>query len=83
MASTEKISVSMDAGALLLARRAAEIEGLSLSAWLSQLVRRHAWSSQRPRLTPEQQAQADERTTALDEREAALGGGDERRRAAG
>jgi len=61
----------MDAGSLLLARRAAEIEGMSLSAWMSSLVRRHAWSSQRPRVAPEQQARADERTAALDEDEVA------------
>ncbi|MFN2496414.1 MAG: hypothetical protein ABR608_10985 [Pseudonocardiaceae bacterium] len=81
--ATEKISLSMDAGALLLARRAAEIEGMSLSAWMSRLVRQHAWASQRPRLTPEQQAQADERATSLDEREAALWFGDGERRVAG
>ncbi len=83
LVATEKISLSMDAGALLLARRAAEIEGMSLSAWMSRLVRQHAWASQRPRLTAEQQAQADERATSLDEREAALWCGDGERRAAG
>lgn len=54
MATTEKISLSLDTGAVLLARRAAEIDGLSLSA--SRLVRWHAWESERPRLTAEQQA---------------------------
>lgn len=71
MATTEKISVSLDAGALLLARRAATIDGLSLSAWLSRLVSRHAWESERPRLTAEEQARADEQTAATDEREIA------------
>lgn len=80
MATTEKISVSLDAGALLLARRAAMIDGLSLSAWMSRLVHRHAWESQRPRLTAEEQARADEQTAATDEREIASR---EDRRAAG
>lgn len=79
MASTEKISLSIDTGSLLLARRAAEIEGVSLSAWISQLVRRHAWESQRPRLTADEQARADERTAAIDDEE--LSGGQERRAA--
>ena len=48
MASTEKVSLSLDAGALLLARRAASLEDLSLSAYLSTLVRRHSWASQPP-----------------------------------
>ena len=72
VASTEKVSLSIDTGSLLLARRAAEIEGMSLSAWMSRLVRQHAWASQRPRLSPEQQARADERTVALDEDEVAM-----------
>lgn len=79
MASTEKVSLSIDSGSLLLARRAAEIEGMSLSAWVSQLMRRHAWASQRPRLTAEEQARADERTVAMDDEE--LWGGQERRAA--
>lgn len=79
VASTEKISLSLDTGSLLLARRAAEIEGMSLSAWMSQLVRRHAWASQRPRLTAEEQARADERTAAMDDED--LWGGQERRAA--
>lgn len=70
MASTEKVSLSMDSGSLLLARRAAEIEGMSLSAWMSALVRRHAWDSQRPALAAEQQARLDQREVELDEREA-------------
>lgn len=61
----------MDSSALLLARRAAEIEGLSLSAWMSKLVRQHAWASQQPERNADQQAQADERAVELDEREAA------------
>lgn len=81
MATTEKISLSMDSGSLMLARRAAEIEGMSLSAWLSRLVRRHAWESDRPRLSPTEQARTDERTAELDEREAAKS--DEGWRAAG
>lgn len=80
MATTEKISVSLEAGALLLARRAAAIDGLSLSAWMSRLVRRHAWESERPRLTVEEQARADELTVIDDEREIAVHEG---RRAAG
>jgi len=71
MATTEKVSLSLDIGSLLLARRAAEIEGVSLSAWFSRLVRRHAWESERPRLTPQEQATADERAAELDEHEAA------------
>ncbi|MGH3800446.1 MAG: hypothetical protein ACRDTD_10000 [Pseudonocardiaceae bacterium] len=67
MATTEKISLSLDAGALLLARRAAEIDGLSLSAWISRLVRRHAWESERPRRTANEQARVDEQTVAEDE----------------
>jgi hypothetical protein len=83
MASTEKISLSLDTGAVLLARRAAEIDGLSLSAWMSRLVHRHAWESQRPRLTTEQQCRADEQTIAADEREEAVQEEYRRRRAAG
>jgi hypothetical protein len=82
MASTEKISLSLDAGSLLLARRAAEIEGMSLSAWMSALVRRHAWDSQRPALAGEEQAQRDRREVELDEEEAA-GWSEQGRRAAG
>jgi hypothetical protein len=80
MGNTEKISLSLDAGAVFLARRAAEIEGLSLSAWMSRLVRRHAWESQRPRLTAEQQARADEQTATQDEREDAQQQQEDRRR---
>ena len=76
MATTEKVSLSLDSGSLLLARRAAEIEGLSLSAWLSRLVRRHAWDAERPRLTPEEQARADERAAEMDDQEAAAQGQD-------
>jgi hypothetical protein len=79
VASTEKVSLSIDTGSLLLARRAAEIEGMSLSAWVSELVRRYAWASQRPKLTAEAQARADERTAAMDDEE--LWGGQERRAA--
>ncbi|HWR46305.1 MAG TPA: hypothetical protein VN327_01625 [Pseudonocardiaceae bacterium] len=75
--------MSLDTGAVFLARRAAEIDGLSVSAWMSQLVRRHAWESQRPRLSGEQQARADEQTAAADEREEAAQAEDRRRRAAG
>ena len=83
MASTEKISLSLDTGAVFLARRAAEIDGLSLSAWMSRLVHRHAWESQRPRLTAEQQRHADEQTALEDEREEAAYEEHRRRRAAG
>ena len=54
-----------------------------LSAWMSRLVRQHAWASQRPRLSPEQQALADERTVALDEDEVAMWRDGGERRAAG
>ena len=83
MVTTEKISLSLDTGAVVLARRAAEIEGLSLSAWMSRLVHRHAWESQRPRLTAEQQRRADEQTADADEQEEAAHQEDRRRRAAG
>ncbi|MGH3631337.1 MAG: hypothetical protein ACRDRL_28345 [Sciscionella sp.] len=83
MATTEKISLSLDTGAVFLARRAAEIDGISLSAWMSRLVRRHAWESQRPRLTAEQQRRADEQTAAADEQEEAAHQENRRRRAAG
>ncbi|MGH3905553.1 MAG: hypothetical protein ACRDTE_15415 [Pseudonocardiaceae bacterium] len=80
MATTEKISLSLDTGALLLARRAAEIDGLSLSAWMSRLVRRHAWESERPRLPPDELTRSDQRTVAEDDQDLALY--DEGRRAA-
>ncbi len=83
MASTEKVSLSLDSGAALLARRAAVLEGLSLSAYLSQLVRRHAWASQRPHLGPGEQALADKHTAELDEQEAAHWRGEGEQRAAG
>lgn len=79
MASTEKVSLSLDTGSLVLARRAAEIEGLSLSAWMSRLVRQYAWASERPRLGPQQQAKVDEHTVALDDQETAMWRGEERR----
>jgi hypothetical protein len=83
VASTEKISLSLDVGALVLARRAAQIEGVSLSAWMSRLVREHAWDSQRLSSTPEEQARRDERDAELDEQEV-IGWGDGREhRAAG
>lgn len=83
MASTEKVSLSLDTAAVLLARRAAQIEGLSVSAWMSRLVHRHAWESQRPRLTAEQQRRADEQTADADQQEEAAHEEDRRRRAAG
>lgn len=69
MASTEKVSLSLDVGALVLGRRAAELEGTNLSAYVSRLLHRHAWESERPTLTAEQQNQADARQAELDERE--------------
>lgn len=55
--------------ALLLARRAADLEGMSLSAYVSQLALRHAWASQRPWLSPREQAVADEALVEVDEQE--------------
>lgn len=75
--------MSLDGGSLLLARRAAALEGLSLSAYLSQLVRRHSWSSERPAVTGEEQAAADAHTVELDEREAAAWNGERENRATG
>jgi hypothetical protein len=69
VATTEKVSLSLDTGALILARRAAEIEGLSLSAYMSGLVKKYVWASQRPILTADEQALTDERIAALDEQE--------------
>lgn len=80
MASTEKVSLSLDSGALLLARRAAEIEGLSLSAYFSALAKNHAWASQRARWTEEEQSAADARLAEVDEQELK---NDQERRAAG
>ncbi|HEX2301348.1 MAG TPA: hypothetical protein VHH34_23075 [Pseudonocardiaceae bacterium] len=54
---------------------------MSLSAWMSRLVRRHAWESERPRLSADEQARADQRATADDDQE--LGLFDKGRRAAG
>lgn len=78
MASTEKVSLSLESGAAVLARRAAAIEGMSLSAYVSMLVKKHAWASQRPRLSVEEQAVADERVAELDEHELSDGGGQAR-----
>jgi hypothetical protein len=83
VASTEKVSLSLDTGSLVLARRAAVLEGMSLSAYLSRLVRRHAWESQRPVLSVEEQEAIDARTEELDEQEAADGRGAGEQRAAG
>ena len=69
MASTEKVSLSFEHDALVLARRAAAIEGLSLSAYMSRLARTYAWASERPRLGDAEQADADIALTELDERE--------------
>lgn len=82
MASTEKVSLSLDSGSLLLARRAAQLDGLSLSAYLSRLIRRHAWESERPARSADDQASADARAVELDEQEEAYWRG-EGRRAAG
>lgn len=81
MASTEKVSLSMEHDALVLARRAAAIEGVSLSAYMSRLARRHAWASERPRLTTAQQADVDVALAKLDEQE--LFGDGQGHRAAG
>lgn len=62
----------------MAARRAAAIEGMSLSAYFSILARKFAWASQRPRLSAEEQAVADERIAELDERELSDGGGEHR-----
>jgi len=78
VASTEKISLSLESGALLLARRAAALEGLSLSAYFSALAKKHAWASQRPRLIEEEQAAADERLAELDEHELGHDGREQR-----
>lgn len=69
MASTEKVSLSLDSGALLLARRAAELDGIALSTWVSRTIRRHAWDSERPALSADQQAQVDALLVEQDERE--------------
>lgn len=81
MGSTEKVSMSLDGDALVLGRRAAALEGLSLSAYVSAVLRRHAWASERPQRSPEQQALADERLVEIDEAE--LWDGGEQQRAAG
>lgn len=83
MTSTEKVSVSLDIGSLVLARRAAALDGVSLSAWLSRLVRAHAWDSERPLLAPADQARQDEHLVALDEDEAATWQDTREHRAAG
>ncbi len=41
MATTTKITLSVDSVALSLAQRAAEIDGVSLSAMVSRILRRH------------------------------------------
>ncbi len=69
VASTEKVSLSMEHDALVLARRAAAIEGLSLSAYMSRLARTYAWASERPRLTAAEQADLDVALTELDEQD--------------
>ena len=69
VASTEKVSLSLEHDALVLARRAAVLEGLSLSAYISHLARTYAWASERPRLSAAEQADADVALTELDERE--------------
>jgi uncharacterized protein (DUF1778 family) len=69
VASTEKVSLSFEHDALVLARRAAAIEGLSLSAYMSRLARTYAWASERPRVGAAEQADADAALTELDERE--------------
>lgn len=68
----------MESDALVLARRAASIEQLSLSAFISRLVRRHAWESERPRLTLTEQADADSALAELDEQDLRADGQDHR-----
>lgn len=58
MASTVRVELDLDDVALWLARRAAEIEGMSLSRYVSQQLRRHAWDCE-PISTPENRAAAE------------------------
>lgn len=45
--ATQKTSVSLDVGAIAAAKRAAEAEGVSLSAFLSQLIRERVKQDER------------------------------------
>lgn len=83
MASTEKVSLSLDVGALLLARRAAAIEGLALSAYMSRLLMSNVWASELPRGPSAEEDAAVHRTVELDEREEAYWRGESEQRAAG
>ena len=61
--------------------RAAAIEGLSLSAYMSRLARTYAWASERPRPTAAEQTDLDVDLTELDEQD--LGDDGPEHRAAG
>ena len=52
MATTTKITLSMDSVALSLAQRAAELDGLSVSAVVSKVLRRHILTDYGPSAGP-------------------------------
>ena len=57
MATTTKVTLSMDSVALSLAHRAAEMEGVSLSAVVSKILRRHILTDYGPAPGPETAAE--------------------------
>lgn len=61
--ATRKVTLSLDAGALEFAERAAKAHGISVSSWLSKAARREAV---RTGYTPHPK-QADPQTTPQDE----------------
>ena len=52
MASTTKITLSIDSVALSLAQRAAELDGVSVSAVVSRVLRRHLLTDYGPSRVP-------------------------------
>ncbi len=52
MATTTKITLSIDSVALSLAQRAAELEGVSVSAVVSRVLRRHLLTDYGPSRVP-------------------------------
>lgn len=63
--AARKVTVSLDAGALQFAQRAAELAGLSTSAWLSRAAREHAIRTHPPGNEPDAEAAAAYETELL------------------
>jgi hypothetical protein len=85
MATTTKITLSIDSVALSLAQRAAELDGLSVSAVVSKMLRRHILTDYGPCTAADRQRDEDQAAAELDlvEQAERLDQDEQQRRAAG